>query len=446
MREAAITSDRSVSDRSAACAWRRSALIGLAVASALGLVIAEPARAQADICGCAGAPSLGAFDSADQSTWPPGSSFSNANILIPMPADGVFVFDSITIDRTPTDFLASVTFQPDPSAPAPALTLLVSGDFTQSPSTTINLDGRVGVNGTTGAAGDGGLPGPGGFRGGDGVYQLVDGSDRGGDGFGPAGGVGGDTTPTAGGPADFVGIATLLPAVGGSGGGGGSSLSNALNCAGGGGGGGGGVLLLAANGTVTIDGDISARGAGGGSPRDGACATAGGPGSGGAVRVVADTIQGGGRILVTGPSGGGDGRARLEAFNLSFGADRISPNGRGTFAPAPGPLANPLTPTVTVTSVDGQAVPAPPLGSLGAIDVQIPAPGLIPIAIRTSGVPIGTTVDVTAKPRKGAAPITTTLALDAGSCDETGSCTGFVAPDLVAGSYVIEARATFQTP
>ena len=72
-----------------------------------------PSLAQRDICGCTDNPnSQGAFDSSDEATWPPGTtrpSF-NDNITIPLPDDGILIFDSFTVSLSPRGFLAEVLF------------------------------------------------------------------------------------------------------------------------------------------------------------------------------------------------------------------------------------------------------------------------------------------------------------------------------------------------
>jgi hypothetical protein len=139
-----------------------------------------------------------------------------------------------------------------------------------------------------------------------------------------------------------------------------------------------------------------------------------------------------------------NGAIRLEAFTNSFLTNSTIP--AATRALAPGPLTNPLTPTVEITQVGGQTVPIPPQGSLRGVDVTLPAPGLVSIRLATSGVPSGTKVDVTAKPRVGGAPVvqSVTLGQANSTCTTAGDCDASVVVDLPAGVYVIEAQATFQ--
>jgi hypothetical protein len=109
----------------------------------------------------------------------------------------------------------------------------------------------------------------------------------------------------------------------------------------------------------------------------------------------------------------------------------------------PSPLANPVAPTVSITSVGGNPVPAVPQGVFGVIDVVVPVPGATNIDVATSGIPGGTTVQVTAKARLGAAPISSSVPLS--TCNAAGNCQATAVFNLLAGSYTIEARATFET-
>jgi hypothetical protein len=64
----------------------------------------------------------------------------------------------------------------------------------------------------------------------------------------------------------------------------------------------------------------------------------------------------------------------------------------------------------------------------------------------TTGVPSGTVVSVSVKPRVGGPPLVLTPTLEPASCNAAGDCTAAVAVDLPSGAFVIEARATFQRP
>jgi hypothetical protein len=201
------------------------------------------------------------------------------------------------------------------------------------------------------------------------------------------------------------------------------------------------------NGTLTIDGNIWSEGGGGGLWGLYTCSGAGAAGSGGAIRLIATTIAGSGYIYARSA-----GKVRLEAFANNFPGGHSNPV--ETRAPAPGPIVNPMTASVAITSVDGETVSLVngellselPQGGFGLIDVQLPAPGVVDVGISARGVPSGTTVDVTMKPSPGGTPYTESVLLDPADCDAAGDCTATAAFDLAAGRFVIEAVATFQTP
>src|SRR5688572_20082726 len=78
-----------------------------------------------DFCGCRNHPaSLGHFDMALTSTYPPGTTIANRVVQIPLPADGVLVFESFRAVR-PDPFSWSIGFQRnDANTP---VTMLVKG-------------------------------------------------------------------------------------------------------------------------------------------------------------------------------------------------------------------------------------------------------------------------------------------------------------------------------
>ncbi|MCU1383322.1 MAG: hypothetical protein JWL71_2019 [Acidobacteria bacterium] len=414
------------------------------------------AQVSLDICGCTNNPaSLGDVDAANLTAAQQQVMTRGFRTLdIKLPPDGVLVFDSLNLRFAANESCClTVTFTRS-VANSPA-TLLVKGNVTIPSSVNLQLSGEQGTDANSNVLGTGGRGGPGGFRGNDGAYQLVNFATIGGTGLGPGGGAGATTSHDVGGfvtgfgaAGTFVGATDLLPLIGGSGGGGGASTSNAPGCAGGGGGGGGGALLIAANGTIQLDGTITADGGRFGSLGGAAtCSSYGGPGSGGAVRLLAYTIQGAGNIYARGGQAaagpaGVNGAIRLEALNNTLTVGATTP--LATRAPGPGPIVNVITPTVAITSVGGQPVPSPPQGGVGIVDLVLPIPGSTSVALTTSGVPTGTTVNVTVKPRVGGAPVTTPVTLT--SCDPNGVCLASVSFDLAAGAYFVEARATFQTP
>jgi hypothetical protein len=420
------------------------------------LLLMLPARQIAqqviDLCGCAGDPTLQPFNAGNPATYPPGTSgctgpCSSGTITLALPPEGVLKFSSFTVDGNFTIGFAR-------NAANTPVTILVSGNVLIRNSTccpNISVNAGAGSSGTSSTAGVGGQGGNGGFKGADGAAQSINLTNIGGTGLGPAGGQGATPTSVASG-GTFLGLPELLPLLGGSGGGGGAGFGAATNCTGGGGGGGGGGLLIAANGTLTLQNfDLMAEGGNGGSVGNGGCDHGGGGGSGGAIRLVANRLLdgGNGRLWVRAGNGGfissagTPGRIRLEsldataqtAFFTSTAALRVT---------GPGPIANPISPTVKITAVGGQAPPAIPQGGFGAIDIVLPAPGVTGVDVATTGVPSGTTVLVTVKPRIGGHAQSTTVPLT--SCNTAGECTATTAFTLSAGAYAVEARATFQIP
>ncbi len=207
-------------------------------------------------------------------------------------------------------------------------------------------------------------PGPGGFAGGQMAQLGVLASP----GFGP----GGAATPTShysgGGGYRTEGIAGshgagglpygnawISPLIGGSGGGGSGTV-------GGGGGAGAGAILIASSGTITLGHVVPPEPpvppvvcitANGG---DGNAYTGGG--SGGAIRLMAQTIVGGGELEVNGGSPrGAEGRIRVESCDPNYyGVDPRDAQGVDRDS-TPGPIfPPPEAPRVWVAQVDGEPV------------------------------------------------------------------------------------------
>ena len=430
---------------------RATLFTALLVATALAMVSHAQ---QLDICGCKNNPgNLGTFDTLNattlQSVFGVSPNVVNQKIQVPLPADGIMVLSGMNLQPRPADggFLVVSFIKNAANTP---VTLLIDGNLTLASGVTFTVSGDPGTSGSTNALGIGGNGGPGAGRGGDGAYQLVNFAALGGAGLRPGGGAGGAVagTPGAGGPGTFIATSDLLPIIGGAGGGGGASTSSASNCAGGGGGGGGGAILIAANGTITINGTLNADGGDRGSLSNNACSSSGGPGSGGAIRILANAIAGSGQMNArsgTNVQGARPpanyGLIRMEALTNTFPVSDTDP--LAARMPGPGPVFNVFNPTVAITSVGGQAVPANPQGIYGGVDVVLPIPGSTPVVFSTSGVPTGTTVNVTVKPKVGTGTDSRTATLT--NCTN-GTCIENVTFDLAAGSYFIEARATFSTP
>jgi hypothetical protein len=414
-----------------------------ALLAAVGAPVAAHAQAL-DICGCTSGPSLGAFDSRNQDTWPPGTVQSNEDITIPLPPDGVLVFDSLSIDLTPGNvFWARLRFSNAANTP---VTLLSRGNVLVAGFASIVVNGGNAERATSNTFSVPGVGGPGGYAGGRGSHFALDQSTVGGAGIGPAGGAGGAPTPSGG---SLLSVPELRPLRGGSGGGGGGN-SAAAGCAGGAGGGGAGAILIASNATIFVDANAAIRANGGaGSNRLGfACDAGGAGGGGGAIRLVANAISGTGRIEALGGSEGGlsnaglPGVIRMESFTNTFGTS-VSPV--AARLSSPGPLVNPFQPQVAITAVQGVATPVNPIGYRNEIDLILPQPGTVELDVETRDVPAGTDVEIVVKPRLGAAPTTQRITLAPSDCTN-GVCTVDASFDLAPGTYIAEARATFEVP
>ena len=350
------------------------------------------------------------------------------NIQVTLPPSGIFNYTDVNIPAG-----VSVTFVKN--ANNTPVVILASGDVT--------IDGIISVNGTPGTNSIG-VGGPGGFNGGiGGLYARTPAGDGQGPGRGTGsglaqgnnnsnGGSGGFGTPGLngtisgtqgrGGPA--YGEASLRTLIGGSGGGGEAGNPGAR---GGGGGGGGGAILIAASGTITVNGNITARG--GSSPSGG--------GSGGAIRLVATTLQGEGVIAATGGGGepaGGSGRIRLEAESFLRASDTTP--GYSISTPFPAFYAN--VPTVRITSIGGQSAPASPTGFRDVVLAGVTT-NPVTVAFETTNIPLGTTITLSAAPERGAATTVTSTAV-AGSI-ALGTATASI--DLPNGNSTLFGQAAF---
>jgi hypothetical protein len=266
----------------------------------------------------------------------------------------------------------------------------------------LSLDGGVGHPGTSvPAVRIPSVPGPGGFGGGIGGHISSTRPAPAQSGNGPAGG--GTRTGCCelyGHGGGFSGNRYLVPLVGGSGGGG-ANYSGPDNW-GSGGGAGGGAILIASSMTIVVNGALTAEGGDGGNFNT--CCSEAGAGAGGAIRLVAGTIGGNGRIAAVrgrtgGRSGASQGFIRLEAFRHefkgTFGGTKTGESTPSAFA-SPSTLFLPATaaPSVRAVSVAGVAVPALPNGSFEVPDVVISAGGAATVAIEARFVPPGTVVKV----------------------------------------------------
>jgi len=415
-----------------------------------------------DICGCEGHPdSLGNFDMRDPSTWPAGTTLDTSVnpviMYLDVPEDGILIFDniifaSITTKSLDLKFRRNANSNPHNKP----ITLLVAGDIDfvcdDGCGIKLNLNGSDGLNGSINVNGHGGAPGPGGFRGGDGAYLAITGDSSffGGGGLGPTGGPG--THGWYGGDATYSGGAELRPMIGGSGGGGGSSISTDLGCSAGGGGGGGGAITLVANGSVRFSAwggaGILANGGKPGNSFNTGCALRGGYGSGGGIRIVANKVLKGpvGALMTQlSATGGsvGNGIIRIEALENSL---------TSTGSPVPirssvlASIVNPIVSSVKFIAVDGEPVPEILSGSVGGIDLIVPAAGEISLQLETQGIPSGTSLNVSVKPKLGGPAITKSVPVDPDNCENTGHCIVIATFNLLSNTYFAEAVATFLVP
>jgi len=401
-----------------------------------------------------------AFDSG--SSGADGAFNPTADIVVPLPPDGVFNYTTV-------DIPAGVTVTYTPNVANTPVTMLASGDVT--------IAGTINVSGQNGGSGESGIissfanlipGGPGGFAGGrGGIGGAATFAERaGGNGLGPGAGNGGTNGGCAGGGAGFGFVGTnsgctagigggiygstrLLPLIGGSGGGGGGG-GRSTGKPGGAGGGGGGAILIASSATINITGSLTANGGTGGTyASNGDGAAGGGGGSGGAIRIVATAISGAGSLGAlsgTGGSGGvsgsndnagtgGKGRIRLEAD------EPIAFNGSTDPFPSVGQtqaLILPGLPTIRIASVAGAPVSPTPSGS---DDVVLPSdtPNPMTIGLASSNVPLGQTITLTVTPDSGAS-ITAVSSAIVGT-EANGTADASVA--LPSGHSVLSATVSF---
>lgn len=269
MKMNSMNSPRVASSRSS----RRPALFGLGVGLFL---VATAAQAAPFSAGSTGA--LGDLVVSNQLT-------------LPLPPDGIFHYNTITVQAAGT-----LTFTRNPLN-TPVYLLARSN---------VIINGRIDVSAKPIAANYlGGAGGPGGYDGGLGGFVSGTNFGLGGSGLGPGGGLRGAigfagsasfrTVPTLGGNyrhGTNYGNPLLIPMVGGSGGGG---INGRID---GGGGGGGGAILIASDTAIRINagGDILNRGGTG---------VNGNSGSGGSIRLVSPRVYGNGALYVEGAGGSG---------------------------------------------------------------------------------------------------------------------------------------------
>ncbi len=282
---------------------------------------------------------------------------------------------------------ATVTFKNHASR-APVV-WLVSGNVTIDG--TLSLDGQNFQQAPALAE-----PGPGGFRGGTGLFSPGVGASS---GFGPAGGYRDNIHGYAGSygsKGNFglppYGNPSVIPLIGGSGGAGRADFPNHAGAAG------GGCILIACANSISIEGLIRANGGSG--------ADFAGSGSGGGIRLVTDTLVGGGAAQALGGgvlNFGGLGRIRIE---------RVVNSNTLSVTPDPSVVALPVdstallwppsgAPEVRVLSIGAINTPADPRAEFGTIgaDVALPLTSSTQILVETKNVEQASQVKVRGTPR-----------------------------------------------
>lgn len=387
-----------------------------------------------------------AFESG--STGADGALRPTEDVTITMPIDGMLQYSAINIPAGIT-----VRFMNNPDGPVTPATILVQGDAT--------INGVIDISGRSGndvfpavllAAGSyaGGAPQVG--------LGATGQGPGGGSGTVNAGGLGG-SYGALGGTASFDGTAatsiygsiSLQPLLGGSGGGTARREAGVPLNIGAFGGGGGGALLLAVSDTLTLNGSILANG-GRGSPlvRTAGITRGSGGGSGGGVRLVASLLQGAGSINISGGlrglgvrnldgGNGGHGRARLEGDEITF-SGTVTPNTITSVSlSTPEPIIPANFPTVRISSVAGNAVPANPTG---ANDIVLPSTLSNPVTVELAAtqVPTGSTIELSLVPTTSGNRTTVTSGALTGSLENS---TASVQVTLPSGASTLLASVNF---
>ncbi|MEX0332449.1 MAG: kelch repeat-containing protein [Puniceicoccaceae bacterium] len=314
----------------------------------------------------------------------------------------------------------------------------------------VTIDGVVNVSGQNGFATTLDLEvaegGPGGFDGGlGGIAFNNSGSYAGSPGQGPGGGTAGtspfDNSLDSGGWGthyNTYGNNFIIPLIGGSGGGGTPSIETEN---GSGGGGGGGAILIASSRDIILNGEIRAKGGNRIYDNSGTIDDYSGIGSGGAVKLVADRLLGTGFIDVRGGDNNGGvhlGRIRLEAYERPL-ENNAHTNEPSSSSPVAENFAAFLAsqPSLSISSVDGEAVSQPPSGSTATPDVVFSNGGTVNVVVEGSNVPDGTSITVTVNFAGGSVSLPT-----AGTATMTGG-TAIVSGVIPSGVGTLEAFAQF---
>jgi len=285
------------------------------------------------------------------------STLSCTNCTIQVPASGIFNYTTINIPQgKQLSFIANLRNTP--------VIMLAQGN--------VLIAGQILLNGNSFNACTGGTAGIGGFAGGAGCNAT----DQ--PGFGPGGGRL-DPQEPANRSGKWVGPTSLFPIIGGSGG---------AAQDGHGAGGGGGAIVIASSLAISVSGTVFA---------DGACAfSPAGHGSGGAIRLLANSITVTGSLFARGCINiGNPGVIRIETPTGSF-------TGQAFPSPILSTIINPeivpnnSTPSLSISSIAGFAVPASPAARSDFVDLMLPSQLTDPISVVVQGrnIPIGTLVSM----------------------------------------------------
>jgi hypothetical protein len=293
------------------------------------------------------------------STGADGALTITADTVLPLPANGILNFTTVTVQP-------GITLTFAKNASNTPVVILATGDVLINGAINVNagaynIDRRYETR----------IPGPGGFAGG----------GPGAPGAGPGGGSVSDNYLLCMGK--WSGPLSLVPIVGGSGGCGGVFGAS---------GGGGGAIVIASSTKITVGGGIEANGAPLG-------------GSGGAIRLVANQVEvtASGHLYARGcwdcgyytPSNGNAGVIRIEA-----------PTGHTLLAEPTAVIPPPLVglpnnefvrgdpPLLSIVSVAGQPVPAGAGARTYVADILLPTtiPDNVPVVVNAANIPVGTEV------------------------------------------------------
>ena len=303
-------------------------------------------------------------------------------------SDGIYQYTSVNIPSGVT-----VTFIPN-AANTP-VTWLVQGD--------VAISGTVDVSGQTPNGNSAGAAGPGGYGGGvGGPFASA--------GQGPGGGTNLNHSSSDGGGAYATGPLAygnvfLIPLLGGSGGAGSLPYQDIYgDIISSGGGGGGGAILIAASGTISVNGNLYANGGTTVNPRS--TYNAGGGGSGGGIRLVAAQFSGTGNLSANGGYNNsfeaGSGRIRVDSYANNYSgtlSGSVTLGSQFVIIPVAGSAAQ-----LTITSIGGFPVSAPPTGLLATPDAVLSpqASNPINIVVGCANLPLNTLITVSVKPANGA--------------------------------------------